>query len=257
MAANSNLTYDFTGKVALITGAGSGIGRATALAFAESGARVIVSDVSGETGEATAAMIRDAGGDARFVRCNVANAEEVAALVAAAIDTYGSIDCAFNNAGVVATSGIVDLLEEDWDRVIDINLKGVWLCMKYQIPQMLKQGGGSIVNTASVYGIRSSQAVAYCASKHGVIALTEAAAVAYAEQGVRVNAVCPGPIMTPMLERLMQTTPGFRDQLLAGVPERRIGTPQDVAQAIMFLSSGQAAYITGQALAIDGGWVTQ
>jgi NAD(P)-dependent dehydrogenase (short-subunit alcohol dehydrogenase family) len=198
------------GKVALVTGGGSGIGRATALAFAREDAKVVVADIAVEGGEATVRMIQEARGEALFLKADVSKAAEVQALVQRAVETYGRLDCAHNNAGVEGSSGVAptptaDLTEAHWDYTINVNLKGVWLCMKYEIPQMLSQGGGAIVNTASILGLVGIPMVAaYVASKHGVVGLTKTAALEYAQAGLRINAVCPGFIRTPMVERFAE-----------------------------------------------------
>jgi NAD(P)-dependent dehydrogenase (short-subunit alcohol dehydrogenase family) len=248
------------GKVALITGGGSGIGRASALAFAREGAKVIVADVVVNGGEETVGMIKKAGGEAIFVKADVSRATEVEALINKAVATYGRLDCAYNNAGIEGAMFVstADYTEEDWERVIAINLKGVWLCLKYEIPQMLKQGGGAIVNTASVAGLVGiGGASAYVASKHGVAGLTKTAALEYAKSGVRVNAVCPGVIRTPMLERGLAGRPELESQIMAAEPVGRFGNPEEIAEAVVWLCSDAASFVTGHTMAVDGGYIAQ
>ncbi len=250
-------TPTFTGKVALITGAGSGIGRASATAFAHAGARVIVSDVSERGGEETVRMIAAGGGEATFVRTDVTRATEVAALVARAVEAYGHLDCAHNNAGIIAPGTIVDCTEDDWDRVMNVNLKGVWLCLKHEIPQMIAQGGGAIVNTASIAGLSGTGgAVAYGASKHGVISLTKSAARTYATAGVRVNAVCPGYVDTPMADSIFERNPGMEAQVAARHAIGRLGTPGEIAAAVLWLCSDAASFVTGHPMVVDGGYLS-
>ncbi|MEW6300216.1 MAG: SDR family oxidoreductase [Thermodesulfobacteriota bacterium] len=247
------------GKVALVTGGGSGIGRAAALAFAREGAKVVVSDVVIDGGEETVRLIKAAGGQAVFVKADVARPAEVDALIARVVDTYGRLDCAFNNAGIEGTMAqTADCSEENWDRTIAINLKGVWLCLKAEIPQMLKQGGGAIVNTASVAGVVGFAGLpAYVASKHGVVGLTKSAALEYAKQGIRVNAVCPGVIRTPMVERLFRDNPAAGETIAAMEPVGRMGTPEEIAGAVVWLCSDAASFVTGLAMAVDGGLTAQ
>lgn len=248
-----------TGKVALVTGAGSGIGRASALAFAREGARVVVSDVVVEGGEETVTMITQAGGESIFVKTDVAQAVAVEALIKQAVETYGRLDCAHNNAGIAgAAARTADYSQAHWDRVIAINLKGVWLCMKSEIQQMLSQGGGAIVNTASVAGLvgfRSGSA--YVAAKHGVVGLTKTAALEYAKSNIRVNAVCPGVIRTPMFERGLKVDPRIEDTMAAKEPVGRLGKPEEIAAAVVWLSSDAASFVTGFPMAVDGGWIAQ
>ena len=248
------------GKVTLVTGAGSGIGRATALACAREGARVVAADITVDGGQETVAMIRRNGGEATFVTANVTQATEVEALVAAAVAAYGRIDCAHNNAGiegVLATTA--DYPEDDWERVIAVNLKGVWLCMKYELPQMLRQGGGAIVNTASLAGLVGAMRMsAYVASKHGVVGLTKTAALEYAKMGIRVNTVCPGIIHTAMVERIfLSRRPDIAARLAASEPVGRLGTPEEVAEAVVWLCSDAASFVTGHAMTVDGGMHAQ
>jgi NAD(P)-dependent dehydrogenase (short-subunit alcohol dehydrogenase family) len=247
------------GKVALITGGGSGIGRAAALAFAREGAKVVISDIMVAGGEETIRLIKAAGGEATFVQADVSKATEIAALIDTVVATYGRLDCAFNNAGIEGEiQQTPDCSEENWDRVIAINLKGVWLCMKYEIPVMLKQGSGTIVNTSSVAGLVGFQGLpAYVASKHGVAGLTKTAALEYAKSGIRVNAVCPGVIHTPMVERLFSNQPHWGEMVQAMEPVARMGKPEEIAEAVVWLCSDAASFVTGLAMAVDGGMMAQ
>src|SRR6516162_5761289 len=247
------------GKIVLVTGGGSGIGRATALALAQEGATVMIADYVQEGGERTVKMISDAGGTASFTPTDVSITPQVEAMVAKTVETYGRINGAFNNAGIegrMATT--VDTSEENFDRTIAINLKGVWLCMKYEIPQMLKQGGGSIVNTASVAGLVGFERLpAYNASKHGVVGLTRTAALEYATKNIRVNCVCPGAIRTPMTERIIDSGGFSEQQIIAGEPIGRMGRPEEIAQGVVWLLSDSASFVTGHPMTIDGGWVAR
>ena len=247
------------GKVALITGAGSGIGRASALAFVREGAKVAVADIVVEGGEETVRMVKEAGGEAFFIKVDVANAAEVEAMVNAVVDTYGRIDCAYNNAGIEGRLASTDEYPEDvFDKVIDINLTGVWLCMKYELPHMLKQGSGAIVNTASGAGLIGVAGMsAYVASKHGVVGLTKTAALEYAKSGIRVNSVCPGLIQTPMVERITADQPQLGEALVAAEPVGRTGKPEEIAESVVWLSSDAASFVTGHAMSVDGGFVAQ
>jgi NAD(P)-dependent dehydrogenase (short-subunit alcohol dehydrogenase family) len=249
----------FEDKVALVTGGSSGIGRATALAFARAGASVVVADVAEDGGEETVELIKETGGVADFVRTDVSKAADVAALIRAAVSTYGRLDYAFNNAGTDGElAPTADCTEENWDRLIATNLKGVWLCMKHEIPQMLQQGSGVIVNMASVAGLVGFPGIpAYSASKHGIVGLTKAAALEYAKAGIRINAVCPGAIRTPMLTRFWANTPGIEAQLVALEPVGRLGEPEEIAEAVVWLCSNGASFMTGVAMPVDGGWTAQ
>ena len=246
------------GRVALVTGAGSGIGRASALAFARAGAKVVVSDVSPQSGAETTELIREAGGEVTFIAADVSDGEQVAALIDGVRGRYGHLDCAHNNGGIEGPlSTVVDLDENDWDRVIDINLKGVWWCLKHQIPMMLERGRGAIVNTASVSGLKGFPPLlpAYVASKFGVVGLTAVTARFYASRGIRINAVCPGAIDTPMLGRIGEGAQRLRISLVAENPAGRLGAPAEVADAVVWLCSDAASFITGQTLTIDGGFL--
>jgi NAD(P)-dependent dehydrogenase (short-subunit alcohol dehydrogenase family) len=247
------------GKVALVTGGGSGIGRATALRLAREGARIMIADYMPEGGERTVKMIKDAGGEANFVAADVSITRQAEAMVNQTVVSYGRIDCAFNNAGVEGRmADTVECTEENFDRTIAINLKGVWLCMKYEIPQMLKQGGGSIVNTASVAGLVGFERLpAYNASKHGVIGLTRTAALEYAQKNIRVNCVCPGVIRTPMVERLLDSRGFTEAELNAGEPVGRMGKPEEIAEGVLWLMSDASSFVTGHPLTIDGAWVAR
>jgi NAD(P)-dependent dehydrogenase (short-subunit alcohol dehydrogenase family) len=244
------------GKIALITGGGSGIGRAASIAFARAGTKVVIGDVVAQGGNRTVELIKDTGGEAIFVQTDVTVGREVERLVKAAVDTYGGLDCAYNNAGIEgAQKGLVDCTEEEWQRVIAINLTGVWLCMKHEIPAMIKRGGGSIVNTSSVMGLVGAASIpAYIASKHGVAGLTKEAALEFAKSKIRVNAVCPGAIRTPMIERIMAGGTTEKD-LAAPQAMPRLGRPEEIAAAVVWLCSDAASFVTGVAMPVDGGWM--
>jgi NAD(P)-dependent dehydrogenase (short-subunit alcohol dehydrogenase family) len=248
----------FDGKVALVTGGNWGIGRATALQFAREGARVVIAARRVPEGETTVATIREAGGEAMFVQTDVACATAVEALVQRTVDAYGRLDCALNNAGERGSrTPTADYDEAEWDRLIAINLKGVWLCMKYEIPQMLSQGGGTIVNMSSVSGLIGSTGVAYIASKHGVVGLTKTAALEYAKRGIRVNAVCPGMVLSPRWLEALQHDTALAERVAVTHPIGRAGRPEEVAEAVIWLCSEAASFVTGHAMAIDGGFVAQ
>jgi NAD(P)-dependent dehydrogenase (short-subunit alcohol dehydrogenase family) len=252
------------GKVALVTGGASGIGRATALTFAREGAKLIIADMHEDGGQQTVHIIQENGGEATFVKMDVTQPTEVEALISKAVESYGRLDCAYNNAGI-SGAGIgseqrtltAEYPAERWHQVIAINLTGVWLCMKYEIAQMLKQGGGTIVNTASVAGlIGLPYASAYVASKHGVVGLTKTAALEYAKQGIRVNCVCPGYIQTPMTAAGMQD-PARMALMIANEPVGRMGQPEEVAAAVVWLCSDAASFVTGHTMTVDGGYIAQ
>ena len=246
-------------KIALVTGAGSGIGRATALVFAREGAKVVVSDIVVEGGQETVQQIEAAGGEAIFVKADVSQAADVETLVAKTVETYGRLDCAFNNAGIEGgVKPTIDCTEEEFDRTIAVNLTGVWLCMKYEIQQMLSQGGGTIVNTASAAGLVGFPGLPdYVASKHGVVGLTKTSALEYAKSGIRVNAVCPGVIQTPMVERGAQLSPGFDELAVSMEPVGRFGQPAEIGEAVVWLCSDAASFVTGIPMQVDGGLVAQ
>jgi NAD(P)-dependent dehydrogenase (short-subunit alcohol dehydrogenase family) len=245
------------GKVALVTGAAKGIGRASALAFAAEGARVVVADVDADGGAETVGRVRSTGGDATFVRADVADAHDVAAMVAAAVDTYGGLDCAHNNAGVAGGGPpLAEFRDDEWHRVLGIMLTGVYLCMKHEIPRMLERGGGAIVNTASGAGLVGFPGqAAYVAAKHGVLGLTKVAALDYGARGIRVNAVCPGTVRTPMVDAAVRAMPELEEELVRLHPAGRIGEAADVANAAVWLCTDKAAFVLGHALAVDGGYV--
>ena len=251
------MTTELRGKVAIVTGGTSGIGRDTAVLFAKAGAKVVVAGRREAEGKETIVLIRGAGGDGLFVKTDVSRAADVQALVQKTVEKFGRLDIAFNNAGIEGSwSPIVEQSEEDWDSTIDINLKGVWLCLKYEIQQMLKQGsGGTIVNMASVAGfIGAAGAATYSASKHGVMALTKSAALETARSGIRVNVVCPGIIETPMGERLWGA-PEAKKFALGLHPIGRFGRPEEIADAVLWMCSDGASFMTGQSLVLDGGFL--
>jgi NAD(P)-dependent dehydrogenase (short-subunit alcohol dehydrogenase family) len=244
-----------TARVALVTGGASGLGRASALAFAADGARVVVADVDEAGGAETVASIEHAGGEALFVPTDVTEEGQVAALVAGALARFGGLDAALNNAGTTGAGGFTaDYDVEDWHRTLALNLTAVFLCLRHEIPAMLDRGGGAIVNMASGAGLRGFPGLpAYVASKHGVVGLTRAAALEYAPRGVRVNAVCPGSTRTPMLEGYIAGDPKVERMMTRGVPLGRLGTPDEVARAVVWLCSDAASFVVGHAFAVDGG----
>lgn len=249
-------TLPFAGKVAIVTGAASGIGRATALAFGRAGAHVVVADTAIDGGHATAAMIVESGGKALFVRSDIGKASEVEALVEKTVNHYGRLDIAVNNAAIDEESApVAEGDEEQFDRIMDANVKGVWLCMKYQLRQMLKQGGGAIVNVSSVSGlVGAPNRAIYAASKHAVVGLTRSAAAEYARDGIRINVLCPAAVKTPMLARLVERDPSGEKKLKSAHPMGRFAETAEVANAALWLASEQASYVNGHELVVDGGF---
>jgi len=253
------MTGEFDGKIALVTGAASGMGRATARLFAAKGTKVVVADVDEKGGVATVEGIRANGGEAIFLKTDVSKSDQVRRMVEKTVETYGKLDIAYNNAGLGRGIGVptADYKEEDWDITLSINLKGVWLCMKYEIQQMLKQESrGVIVNTASVSGLSPHPAdPAYVSSKFGCVGLTKTAALEYAKAGIRINCVCPGPIKTALFEKVEAAIPGSSAAAKGIVPMGRVGEPEEVAEAVVWLCSDSASFITALAMSIDGGQV--
>ena len=248
------------GKIALVTGGGSGIGRATALLLAKEGAKIMIADYVPEGAERTVKMIKEAGGEASCLAADVSVTKQVELMVNKTVETYGRLDCAFNNAGIEGAMGAdtAACTEENFDRVVAIDLKAVWLCMKYEIPQMLKQGGGTIVNTASIAGLLGFPgAPAYVAAKHGVVGLTKTAALEYAQKNIRVNCVCPGVIRTPMVERVFDKGGMSEADVIMGEPIGRLGKPEEIAAGVLWLLSDAASFVTGHPLTIDGGWIAR
>lgn len=251
------MNTSFKNKTAIVTGGSFGIGKASAIAFAQNGANVVI--VDWVTDHETLNAIKAMGGNAIFIQCDVSKPDQVKAMIDQTIATYGRIDYAFNNAGIEGASAVThECTEENWDKTIGVNLKGIWLCMKYEIAEMLKQGKGAIVNCASVAGLIGFAGLpAYVASKHGIIGLTKTSALECAKLGIRVNAVCPGAIATPMIDRLTGKQKEVEAQFAALEPIGRLGQPDEVANAVIWLCSDEASFVTGNAMTVDGGWVAQ
>lgn len=253
------MTRMMEGKAGIVTASGSGIGRASALAFAAEGAKVVVSDVAEDAGKQTVRLIREAGGEAMFVKCDVGEEKEVKILIDTAVEAYGKLDWAHNNAGIGApTVPITDTKTEDWERTMQINLGGMYFCLKYEIPAMLKSGGGAIVNTASTSGLLGTPGLSvYTSSKWGVNGLTKTAALEFGKQGIRVNSICPGMTLTPSVEAWSKEVPEQAESVKNAIPLGRLGRPEDQANAAVWLCSDKAAYITGINLPVDGGQTAQ
>lgn len=247
--------FNFTNQVALITGSGSGIGRATALAFAEAGAKVVVSDVNEENGQETVRLIQASGGEATFIFCDVSQPDQVNQLISQAVEQYGRLDVGVNNAGIGGKfAKLTEQTLSDWNQMIAINLSGVFYCMQAEIQQMLAQGSGKIVNISSIAGVRGlAKSAPYTAAKHGVIGLTKAAATEYVRQNIRINAVCPVYTHSAMVDSLLSIAPIMEERLRAVIPMGRFGQPEEIAQAILWLCSDANAFCTGQAIQMDGG----
>jgi NAD(P)-dependent dehydrogenase (short-subunit alcohol dehydrogenase family) len=245
-------------KVGLITGGGSGIGRAAARLFTREGANVVIADIDVEGGERSLQLVRDDGNEAEFVPTDVSKSTDIKALVDHVVTAHGRLDFAYNNAGIMGEMvAVTDLGEEAWDHILETNLKGTWMCLKYQIPQMLKQGHGAIVNTTASAGMKggSPHRSAYAASKAGIVSLSKSAALEYAEYGLRINVICPSHTRTPMLEQYFELRPDLEAEFIAQAPMGRIATPEEVAEGALWLCSDATSFITGHVLAVDGGYL--
>ncbi len=255
----NNNPLDFSGKVALVTGAGSGMGLTTAQAFAEAGAAVVLADFKEDAAKAEAQKLTAAGHSTIGVRCDVSNEADVRAMVERTMSAFGRLDAAFNNAGVMSPAvETADASGDEFDRISAVNLKGVWNCMKYELLQMRKQGSGAIVNNSSIGGLIGVPGRAiYHATKHGVLGLTKSAALEYAARGIRINAICPGTINTPMVAEMLAKEPEAMKEILRNQPNRRLGEPQEIASVVLWLCSPGASFVIGHALAVDGGFTVQ
>jgi NAD(P)-dependent dehydrogenase (short-subunit alcohol dehydrogenase family) len=251
--------FKFNGEVVFITGASSGIGRATALLFGKSEAKVMIADTNFDLGMQTANLINIAGGNADFIKCDVSKEEDVKLAIEKTVKTFGRLDFAFNNAGIEGQQATcAESTRENWDQVIQVNLSGVWNCMKYELQELLKTGKGSIVNCSSIAGQVGFPGIsAYVASKHGVIGLTKTAALEYAKSNIRVNAVCPGVIQTPMIDRFTHGEAKILKTFTDGEPVGRLGTPEEIAESVLWLCSDSSSFVTGHSLIVDGGWIAQ
>lgn len=256
---NGSVTYNFSGKTIFITGASTGIGQATAMLFAKSGAKVVLADINSNGAKLTLNKIKKAGGICEFIKCDVSKESQVKSAISKTIHIFGSLDFAFNNAGIEGQQNLTaDCSSNNWDRVIQTNLTGVWYCMKYQIPQMLKHGEGAIVNCSSVAGVVGFAGIsAYTASKHAVLGLTKSAALEYAKSNIRINAVCPGVIQTPMIDRFSHGDPKTLQGMVSAEPIGRLGQPNEIANSVAWLCSNDSSFVTGHPLLVDGGWVTK
>lgn len=243
-------------KVVIVTGAASGIGASSAVLFAREGAKVVVADIQKELGEKIVSQIQAEKGEAIFIKCDVSSEDDVKNLISKTVEKFGRVDCAFNNAGIEGVEGdTLSCTNENWQRTMEINLKGIWLCMKYEIPEMLKNGGGAIVNCSSIAGIVGFEGLpAYVASKHGVVGLTQTTALEFAHKNIRVNAICPGVIDTPMVNRITHGEESERKLYSESEPLGRMGRPEEIASAALWLCSDASSFVTGHPLVADGGW---